>query len=88
MQPFSGVVAGGATANSPAVALPAASKALVVTVSSAYSGTAATTGVKLRVSEAYASLDSYRAATHLQFELVNLDASNSATAVLTFRAAE
>jgi hypothetical protein len=38
-------------------------------------------------SEVYASLDTYKGATHLQFKLVNLDASNIATVTLTFRAA-
>ena len=37
-------------------------------------------------SEVYASLDAYRDATHLQFALVNLDGTNSATVTLTFRA--
>lgn len=38
-------------------------------------------------SEVYASLDTYKGATHLKFELVNLDGTNSATVTLTFRAA-
>ena len=38
-------------------------------------------------SEVFASLDAYHNATHLQFELVNLDATNNATVTLMFRAA-
>src|ERR1700729_2256505 len=38
-------------------------------------------------SEAFASLDTYKNATHLQFKLLNLDPSNVATVALTFRAA-
>jgi hypothetical protein len=38
-------------------------------------------------SGAFASLDAYKNATHLQFALVNLDGTNNATVTLTFRAA-
>lgn len=116
-QLFSGAIAGGATEDVSAVALPAKSSALAVTVLSAYNATAGTTGVKLRVSasvdggstfsdyadvvttaptpssgtpvssEEYASLDTYKGATHLQFALVNEDGANSANVTLTFRAA-
>ena len=36
--------------------------------------------------EAFASLDTYKAATHLRFKLINLDGTNDATVVLLFRA--
>lgn len=118
-QLYNASVTHGATVNvTPALGLPAESKALAVTVSSAYNATAGTTGVKLQVgasvdggvtfsdhadvvstaptpssgtavsSEAYASLDTYKGATHLQFALVNLDGTNNATVVLMFRATE
>ena len=39
-------------------------------------------------SQVFVSLDAYHNATHLQFELVNLDGTNNATVTVTFRAAE